>query len=148
LTNCIPTPLDKYLPPHIRDKVDVSETDKIKSEQKIRLQRQFQGLLNRLSESNIENIIVSIKELYDKHIRHDVISTLTKLVLNMISSKTMLLDQFVILYAAFVAALYKTIGIDFCANFIQTLVEEFESFHGQFNRSIDTKDIDCNGGKE
>ncbi|CAG8457802.1 1519_t:CDS:10 [Dentiscutata heterogama] len=161
LTNCIPTPIDKYLPPHIRDKVatlNVAETDKIKSEQKIRLQRQFQGLLNRLSESNIENIIVSIKEVYDKHIRHDVISTLTKLVLNMISSKTMLLDQFVILYAAFVAALYKTIGIDFCrfkywainhsANFIQTLIEEFEGFHGQFNRSIDTKDVDCNGGKE
>ncbi|KAF0396836.1 ARM repeat-containing protein [Gigaspora margarita] len=151
LTNCIPTSLDTYLPPHIRDKIatlDVSETDKIKSEQQIRLQRQLQGLLNRLSESNIENIIMSIKELYDKHIRHDVISTLTKLVLNMISSKTVLLDQFVILYAAFVAALYKTIGIDFCANFVQALVEEFEGFHSQFNRSKDTKDIDYNGGKE
>ncbi|CAG8561932.1 29116_t:CDS:10, partial [Gigaspora margarita] len=153
---------DTYLPPHIRDKIatlDVSETDKIKSEQQIRLQRQLQGLLNRLSESNIENIIMSIKELYDKHIRHDVVSTLTKLVLNMISSKTVLLDQFVILYAAFVAALYKTIGIDFYvhgifflfikgANFVQALVEEFEGFHSQFNRSKDTKDIDYNGGKE
>ncbi|RIB13752.1 hypothetical protein C2G38_2144385 [Gigaspora rosea] len=142
---------DTYLPSQIRDKIatlDVSETDKIKSEQQIRLQRQLQGLLNRLSEANIENIIVSIKELYDKNTRHDVISTLTKLVLNMISSKTVLLDQFVILYAAFVAALYKTIGIDFCANFVQALIEEFEGFHSQFNRAIDTKDIDCNGGKE
>ncbi|CAG8610468.1 20798_t:CDS:10, partial [Cetraspora pellucida] len=141
--------LDKYLPPYIRDKAAnlcASEDDKTKSEQQIRLQRQLQGLLN--SESNIESIIMSITELYNKSIRHDVVSTLTKLVLNMISSKAMLLDQFVILYAAFAAALYKTIGVDFCANFIQALVEEFEVFHGQFNQSIDIKDIDANGGKE
>ena len=42
--------LDKYVPPHLRDKAlfdPKSECDKAKEEQLIRLQRQLQGLLNR-----------------------------------------------------------------------------------------------------
>ncbi|CAG8754181.1 7889_t:CDS:2, partial [Racocetra persica] len=43
---------------------------------------------------------------------------------------------------------FKYTTVNNSANFIQVLVEEFEVFHGQFNKSIDTKDIDGNGGKE
>ncbi|PKC09751.1 hypothetical protein RhiirA5_356315 [Rhizophagus irregularis] len=139
----------KYVPPHLRDKA-LSECDKAKKDQQIRLQRQLQGLLNRLSESNIESIIMNIDELYQKFTRHDVTSTITSLVLNSITSRSTLLDQFVILYATLIAAFYKIIGIDFCAHFVQEMVEEFERYHRQYNtNSIDgVKSLEEEGGKE
>ncbi|RIA95423.1 hypothetical protein C1645_816653 [Glomus cerebriforme] len=143
----------KYLPPHLRDKVlsnSKLECDKAKNEQLIRLQRQLQGLLNRLSESNIESIIINIEELYQRFTRHDVTSTITSLVLNLITSRSTLLDQFVIIYATLIAAFYKIIGIDFCAHFVQEMVEEFEKYHKQYNSNSadETKSLEEEGGKE
>ncbi|GBB87173.1 hypothetical protein RclHR1_13610001 [Rhizophagus clarus] len=143
----------KYVPPHLRVKSlsdSNLEYDKAKKDQQIRLQRQLQGLLNRLSESNIESIIVSIDELYQKFTRNDVTSTITSLVLNSITSRSTLLDQFVILYATLIAAFHKIIGIDFCAHFVQEMVEEFERYHRQYNSNsiIDVKDLEKGGGKE
>ncbi|CAG8578533.1 11348_t:CDS:10 [Ambispora leptoticha] len=119
----------KYVPPHLR------ESNNDAKEELIRIQRQLQGLLNRLSEANIESIVTSVENLYQKYRRHDVTATITNLVLNIISSKSNLLDQFVTLYATFIAALYKINGIDFCAHFVQTLIEEFEKFHSKYSNN-------------
>ena len=43
----------------------------------------------------------------------DVTETLTKLLIDGISSHSMLLDQYVVLHAAFVSALHRLIGIEF-----------------------------------
>ena len=43
----------------------------------------------------------------------DVSSTLTALIVDGISSHSMLLDQYVVLHAAFVASLHKIIGVEF-----------------------------------
>lgn len=43
----------------------------------------------------------------------DVTTSLTTLILEMISSRSNLLDSFVILYATFVGALHRIIGIEF-----------------------------------
>ncbi|CAG8433011.1 6313_t:CDS:10 [Ambispora gerdemannii] len=120
----------KYVPPHLRAGFNNDAKEEL-----IKIQRQLQGLLNRLSEANIENIITNVENLYQRYRRHDVTSTITNLVLNIISSKSNLLDQFVTLYATFIAALYKINGIDFCAHFVQTLIEEFEKFHSKYSRS-------------
>ncbi|RHZ86752.1 hypothetical protein Glove_46g58 [Diversispora epigaea] len=138
----------KYKPPQLREKpvtTNAQESDKAKQEQISRLQRQLQGFLNRLSESNIESIIMNIEEIYENNIRHDVTSTITTFILNLISTRSMILDQFVILYAALVTALYKIVGIDFCAYFTQTLIEDFERFHDQY---LQTADLEEKGGKE
>lgn len=45
--------------------------------------------------------------------RADVSSTLTTLIVDSISSHSILLDSYVVLYAAFVSSLHKTIGIEF-----------------------------------
>lgn len=43
----------------------------------------------------------------------DVTETLTKLIVDGISSHSMHLDQYVVLHAAFVSALHKLVGIEF-----------------------------------
>lgn len=54
----------KYVPPHLRG------TATTKSEQQIRLQRALQGLLNKLSESNLESILLEIEKCYSNYPRH------------------------------------------------------------------------------
>ncbi|CAG8476315.1 7992_t:CDS:10 [Paraglomus brasilianum] len=117
----------KYIPPHLRAKA--AEDDGERREQLSRLQKHILGLLNRLSEQNIEVILSSIEELYWKFPRHDVTATLSTLILNTISQKSGLIDQFVITYAALVAGLYKIIGIDFCAHVVQELVSDFTRYY-------------------
>lgn len=56
----------------------------------------------------------------------DVTSTLTTLIIDGISDHSSLLDSFVVLYAAFVSSLYKIIGIDFAAHFVQSTVSSYE----------------------
>ncbi|ORX58919.1 ARM repeat-containing protein, partial [Hesseltinella vesiculosa] len=124
----------KYVPPHLRKMATT------KSEQQIRLQRQLQGLLNKLSESNMEMILVDIEKLYGVYPRHDVNTTVTELILTSISQKANLLDSFVILYATIVASLYRLIGIEFAAHFVQTLVESFEKYYKQSQEAIERGD--------
>lgn len=54
----------KYVPPHLRG------TATTKTEQQIRLQRALQGLLNKLSESNLESILMEIEKCYSNYPRH------------------------------------------------------------------------------
>jgi nucleolar MIF4G domain-containing protein 1 len=108
-----------------------------KSEQQVRLERKIQGLLNKLSEANIVSILGDVEALYRESSRNgkhsvgqrssyhqlrpsmdmpchaEVTTTLTDMVIRTISDRANLLDSFVILYASFVAALYKIKGADF-----------------------------------
>jgi nucleolar MIF4G domain-containing protein 1 len=54
----------KYVPPHLRG------TATTKTEQQIRLHRALQGLLNKLSESNLESILMEIEKCYSNYPRH------------------------------------------------------------------------------
>ncbi|KAG0209594.1 suppressor of glycerol defect [Mortierella sp. GBA30] len=131
----------KYLPPHLRAAAAAAAAaesgasalakaiPRQNTEELLRLRRQLQGLLNKLSESNIESILMDIEALYRKYPRADVTETITDMILASISSKANLLDSFVILYATVVASLYRLVGIEFAAHFIQTLVEQFDTHH-------------------
>lgn len=112
--------LTKYVPPSLRAP---SATD---SENEVRLRRQAQGLLNKLSESNLVSILGEVEKLYREYPRQSVTSTLTTLLLGLVCDRTALQDTFIILHAGFIAAIYKIIGMDFGAEFIQTLVETFD----------------------
>ncbi|KAF7336720.1 MIF4G/MA4-domain-containing protein [Mycena venus] len=120
-----------YVPPHLRNR----PRDEAESEVMIKLTRQVKGLLNRMTEQNISSILDSIEEIYRKHRRNDVTSTLTTLIVDGISSHSSLLDSYVVLYGAFVSSLHKIVGIEFAAFFIQRVVAAYEQHYA------DLKDV-------
>jgi len=113
-------PSGKYVPPSLRA---ASSSD---AELASRLKRQVQGLLNRLSEANIISILSDIEQLYQNNPRQYVTSTLIDLLLGLVYDRTTLNDTFLILHAGFIAAVYKVIGPDFGAQFLERLVESFD----------------------
>ncbi|KAL0086326.1 hypothetical protein J3Q64DRAFT_1848419 [Phycomyces blakesleeanus] len=120
----------KYIPPHLRKAANT------KSEQQIRLHRLLQGLFNKLSESNLESILAEIEKTYSNYPRNDVTSTITEIILTSIAQKGNLLDSFVIIYATIVGSLYRLIGVDFAAHFVQTLIEAFEKNYNTCRQAI------------
>ncbi|KAF9918061.1 suppressor of glycerol defect [Lobosporangium transversale] len=145
----------KYLPPHLRAAAASAATEeesgasalaksipRKNTEELLRLRRQLQGLLNKLSESNIEPILMDIESLYRKYPRADVTENITEMILASISSKANLLDSFVILYAAVVASLYRLVGIEFAAHFVQTLIEQFDAYHAMASSTKSTEMTD------
>ncbi|KAI9010934.1 hypothetical protein CLU79DRAFT_839498 [Phycomyces nitens] len=120
----------KYIPPHLR------KAPNTKSEQQIRLHRLLQGLFNKLSESNLESILAEIEKTYSNYPRNDVTSTITEIILTSIAQKGNLLDSFVIIYATIVGSLYRLIGVDFAAHFVQTLIEAFEKNYNTCRQAI------------
>ncbi|OKL61762.1 hypothetical protein UA08_02352 [Talaromyces atroroseus] len=110
----------KYIPPSMR--AAASGT----SEDDVRLRRQAQGLLNKLSEANLISILNDVEKLYRENPRQSVTSTLSSLLLTLVADRASLQDTFIILHAGFVAGLYKLLGMDFGAIIIQNLVEMFD----------------------
>ncbi|CAE6533419.1 unnamed protein product [Rhizoctonia solani] len=121
-------PQGAYVPPHLRPKADSSSTQ---TPEQVKLARQTKGLLNRLTEQNIEGIVGEVEALYRSHPRNDVTRALTSIILDSVSSSANLLDTFVILHAAFVAAIHKIIGIEFAAYFIEHTVSSYEKHWSQ-----------------
>ncbi|OBZ72571.1 Suppressor of glycerol defect protein 1 [Grifola frondosa] len=101
----------------------------------IKVDQAIKGLLNRMSEQNIASIVDGVEEVYRNNRRHDVTSTLTTLIIDGISSHSMLLDSYVVLHAAFVSGLHKLIGIEFAAYFVQRVVASYENHFTAFQES-------------
>ncbi|KAF2160604.1 hypothetical protein M409DRAFT_37712 [Zasmidium cellare ATCC 36951] len=113
----------KYIPPSLRQS---SGTD---DEVLRQLRRQIQGQLNRLSEANILSILQAMQEFYTKNARQHVTSTLIDLLTNLICDPSVLNDTFLVLHAGFAAAVYRTIGIDFGAQLLETVVRMFDAHY-------------------
>jgi hypothetical protein len=120
-------PVKKYIPPALRGPPSSD------AEALARLRRQIQGLLNRLSEANILAILRDIEQIYQNNPRGYVNTTLVDLLMGMLSDPSGLLDTFLILHAAFIAAVYKVIGPDFGAQIVERIVTEFD-LHYQENK--------------
>ncbi|EPZ35014.1 hypothetical protein ROZALSC1DRAFT_29466 [Rozella allomycis CSF55] len=114
-------PKGKYVPPHLRKQPST------KSEEYLRLQRQINGHLNRLSDSNMEPIFQQLETFYQSNPRHDVTEILHNIITNNILGPTLMLDAFVLNYSTLISLLYHTIGIDIGASLVQLLVEKFET---------------------
>ncbi|SNX87662.1 related to SGD1 - essential nuclear protein, required for biogenesis of the small ribosomal subunit [Melanopsichium pennsylvanicum] len=142
----------KYVPPALRAKLAAEDSSNPSASTAIattlgepemdfvtaqKLRRQAQGLLNRLGDSNIDTIITEYENLYRAHPRAHVTSTVTQLVLDTITSRSNLIDTFVILHAALVAALHKVVGVEFAAYFVQRLVEELTRHYDALKLSED-----------
>ncbi|KAI9098155.1 hypothetical protein DFS34DRAFT_694371 [Phlyctochytrium arcticum] len=115
----------KYIPPHLRKQL--ASTTSSSTIDDPRLQRHLQGLLNRLSSTNISSILTSIEELYRSHPRATLTNFITDSVITFIGDHANLLDSYVMTYAALVAGLYQVIGTEFGATLIQKVVEDIIS---------------------
>lgn len=122
----------KYIPPSLR-KTGGSDPELI-----VRLRRQTQGLVNRLTESNLISILADIEKLYRDNPRQHVTSTLVELLLASVCEPTSLPDTLIILPAGFISAIYKVIGTDFGAQVVQRIVELFSEHYGHATRDGNT----------
>ncbi|KAF3479930.1 nuclear protein [Arthroderma uncinatum] len=113
----------KYIPPSLRAAASTE------SEALVRIRRQIQGHLNKLSEANLISILTEFEKMYQDHPRKNVTSTLIDLLLGLIADRSTLNDTFIILHAAFIAAVYKVIGMDFGAELVQRVVEKFDEIY-------------------
>lgn len=120
-------PTTKYIPPALRGPPSSD------AEALMRLKRQIQGLINRLSEANILTILKDIEKIYATNPRGYVNTTLIDLLIDMLSDPSALLESFIILHAGFIAAVYKVIGPDFGAQIVERTVSEFDK-HYQSNK--------------
>ena len=100
--------------------------DKEEQEHRQHTRRQIQGLLNRLAETTLPGIVVSIEKLYQDSRRQDISVTLLDLLFGLLSDLTILQDTFMILHGGFIAALHRVLGSDFGAQVLRRLVEEFD----------------------
>lgn len=123
----------KYVPPSLR-RVTQSDADDL-----ARVKRQVQGLLNRLSEANSVTIVRDIERLYQEHPRQYVTTSIIDLLLASLADNTRLNDTFIVLHAGFVAGLYKVIGIEFGAQFVERLVSRFDDAYEAEQRSQESK---------
>ncbi|KAK0258017.1 hypothetical protein B0A54_07078 [Friedmanniomyces endolithicus] len=113
-------PTGKYVPPSLR-KPASSDQEALKH-----LRRQVQGQLNRLTDANLPSILQHVEELYTKHARQHVTSTLIDLLVSLVSDPSPLNDPFIILHAGFATAVYKVIGPDFGAQLLEDVTKAFD----------------------
>ncbi|KAM0247393.1 hypothetical protein ACHAQJ_009857 [Trichoderma viride] len=126
----------KYVPPSLR-KAANSE-----SETNIRLQKQIQGLVNRLTEANILQIVKSVEELYQNNARGDITEILTSTLLAQMYKSSSVPDQFLVLTGGFSAAVYKVIGSSFGSYLIQQVVVSFgDSYKSLMQSEVDLSEI-------
>ncbi|CCJ28476.1 unnamed protein product [Pneumocystis jirovecii] len=112
------------------------------------LRRKIKGLLNRLSESNMLSILNEVENLYNLNPRYFVNLELIMLLLTYITSQTTLKDSYLILYSGFVTALYRIIGIDFGAFFLQKLFKTFREFYSKESSKKEINDTIVSYNKE
>lgn len=129
----------KYIPPHQRALLAASEgTSAKQAEQLARLQKQCKGLLNRLSEANLHKISTGIETLYMKNSRYNMNETLTKLFQEALLGRTRANERMVQEHMVLLAYLHAHIGSEIGAHFLQTFVEQFDSFV----KELDTLDVE------
>ncbi|KAF3907170.1 hypothetical protein ABW21_db0207461 [Orbilia brochopaga] len=114
----------KYVPPAQRRQLGSVPTDDV-------LRKKIQGQVNRLTEPTMLQIVKAIEDIYRDYPRQSVTSTLTTLVLASVSNEVNTKETFFTLYGGFIAALYKILGTDFGAHFVQSLVEEFDKCYSE-----------------
>ncbi|XP_053668292.1 nucleolar MIF4G domain-containing protein 1 homolog [Anopheles marshallii] len=121
----------KYVPPHIRAKLEAEQIAKGKAadpkqqERLQRLKRQLKGQINRLAESNVHRISITLDSLYMQNSRYDMNSTLTTLILEATVVPTLTPERMVLEHMLLVAILHANVGSEVGSHFLETIVERF-----------------------
>ncbi|KAM3465192.1 hypothetical protein MY5147_009335 [Beauveria neobassiana] len=115
----------RYVPPTLRK---ATNTD---FESKIRLQKNIQGLVNRLTDANLLSIVQSIEELYQGNARGEVTEIITDIILAQIYKPELLPDQFFVLTGGFTASIYRLIGSSFGSHVVRRIVQDLARDYNQ-----------------
>ncbi|KAF8043637.1 hypothetical protein BT93_A1834 [Corymbia citriodora subsp. variegata] len=111
----------KYVAPHLRLRAGTE------SEEHMQLRRRVRGLLNRLSESNVESITGEIATLYSSVGRTAGSNIITEEVLASCAGGPRGNEQYAAVFASFVAGMACLVGIDFNAKLLVSLAKYFEN---------------------
>lgn len=123
-----PEAVTKYVPPSLRK----TDTDNQKQEQLQNIKRNLKGLLNRLSEANMQPICHQVEGMYMKYSRNDINETLFSLVSDLVLTPVITAPRLILEEAMLVSLLHANIGPEVGAYFLQHLVEKLDSL---FNTS-------------
>lgn len=110
----------KYVAPHLRSLAGNE------SEEYIQIRRRVRGLLNRLSESNVESITGEMATIFRSTIRSVSTQIIINEVLAACSGGPRGNEQYAAVFASFVAGLACSVGMDFSAKFMASLAKAFE----------------------
>lgn len=110
----------KYVAPHLRSLAGNE------SEEYIQIRRRVRGLLNRLSESNVESITGEMATIFSSTIRSVSTQIIINEVLAACSGGPRGNEQYAAVFASFVAGLACSVGMDFSAKFMALLAKAFE----------------------
>ncbi|KAG8067174.1 hypothetical protein GUJ93_ZPchr0005g14440 [Zizania palustris] len=110
----------KYVPPSLR------ATSNSESEEISQMRRRVRGLLNRLSESNVESITQEIAALFRSVPRNTGCQVIGDEVLASCSRGPRGNEQYAAVFASFVAGMACLVGIDFSAKILASLAKSFE----------------------
>ncbi|XP_052186398.1 uncharacterized protein LOC127797491 isoform X2 [Diospyros lotus] len=110
----------KYLAPHLRSHVG-NETEDISQ-----IRRRVRGLLNRLSESNLESITGELSIIFRSVARGIGSQIIIEEVLASCSGGPRGNEQYAAVFAAFVAGMACLVGIDFSAKLLASLAKCFQ----------------------
>ncbi|XP_036288612.1 nucleolar MIF4G domain-containing protein 1 isoform X6 [Pipistrellus kuhlii] len=117
----------KYIPPHV---LRAEETvDARKKEERERLKKHVQGLINRLSEPNMAHISGQLEELYMAHSRKDMSDTLTGILVSACAPGTAMPGRLVMEHVLLVSILHRTVGIEVGAHFLEAVVRKFDAVY-------------------
>ncbi|RDX91675.1 Nucleolar MIF4G domain-containing protein 1, partial [Mucuna pruriens] len=119
---------EKYIAPHLRARAGNEP------EEHTQIRRQVRGLLNRLSESNVESITGELSLIFQSVARSVASHILTEEILASCSRGPRGNQQYAAVFAAFVAGMACLVGVDFSAKFMASFAKCFEVYNA--NKSI------------
>ncbi|KAJ9545885.1 hypothetical protein OSB04_025592 [Centaurea solstitialis] len=110
----------KYVPPQLRS------TSRNESEEHSQLRKRVRGLLNRLSESNVEGITTEMSTIFQSIARSVGCQIMSEEILASCSRGPRGSEQYAAVFAALVSGLACLVGIDFGAKLLASLAKCFE----------------------
>ncbi|XP_020517345.1 nucleolar MIF4G domain-containing protein 1 isoform X1 [Amborella trichopoda] len=110
----------KYVAPHLRSRVDGE------SEDFSQIRRQVRGLLNKLSESNVESITGDVSNLFQSVGRSAGSQIVGDELLSSCSKGPRGNEQYAAIFAAFIAGMASMVGINFGAKILASVARSME----------------------
>ncbi|MED6111710.1 hypothetical protein PIB30_054833 [Stylosanthes scabra] len=110
----------KYIAPHLRARAGNEP------EEHTQIRRRIRGLLNRLSESNVESITGELSTIFQSVARSVASQIMIEEALASCSGGPRGNEQYAAVFAAFVAGMACLVGVDFSAKFMASFAKCFE----------------------
>ncbi|XP_051960008.1 nucleolar MIF4G domain-containing protein 1 [Xyrauchen texanus] len=126
--------VNMYVPPHLREDVDSKRRAELE-----KLKRNVKGLINRLSQPNMASISSQLEELYMSTSRKDMNDTLTDVLLAACVTPALMPERLLMEHILLVSVLHHTVGLEVGANFLETVVRQFDKTYSQ----LDTTHKEC-----